>query len=73
MAPCGIAATADSARPLDHGAWVPLMHLLPQAQVPVVQVALPQMAGPKEVYAMGTTLQSLRREGVLVMDALALQ
>ncbi len=45
------------------------MHLLPEAQVPVVQVALPQSAGPKEVFAMGAALQSLRQEGVLVIGS----
>ncbi len=63
----GIAATADAQRPLDHGAWVPLMHVLPQADVPVVQVALPVHADAREVYALGRTLQSLREQGVLIV------
>lgn len=65
----GIDAQPDDKRPFDHGAWVPLMHLFPQANVPVVQVALPTSAGPKEVYAMGAALQSLRAQGVLVMGS----
>ena len=52
-----------------HGAWVPMMHLLPQADVPVVQVALPVGAGPAEVYAMGAALRSLRSQGVLVVGS----
>lgn len=62
----GMPAQGDEARPFDHGAWVPLMHLFPQADVPVVQVALPVGAGPDEVYAMGRALRSLRAQGVLV-------
>ena len=65
----GIAAQGDAARPFDHGAWVPLMHLLPQADLPVVQVALPADAGPAEVYAMGAALRGLRSEGVLVVGS----
>jgi 4,5-DOPA dioxygenase extradiol len=63
----GIAAQADAQRPLDHGTWVPLMHLYPQADVPVVQVALPVGAGPKEVLALGQALSALPGQGVLVM------
>lgn len=57
-------------RPLDHGAWVPLMHLFPEADLPVVQVALP-VGGPAEVYAMGAALRDLRSQGVLVMGRAA--
>ncbi|MDB5947520.1 MAG: Extradiol ring-cleavage dioxygenase, class enzyme subunit [Ramlibacter sp.] len=63
----GIEAQPDPQRPFDHGAWVPLMHLFPQADVPVVQVALPAGWGPAQVYAMGQALQPLRERGVLVI------
>ena len=65
----GVAAQGDAARPFDHGAWVPLMHLFPQADLPVVQVALPVGAGPAEVYAMGAALRSLRDQNVLVVGS----
>ncbi|MEZ2740401.1 DODA-type extradiol aromatic ring-opening family dioxygenase [Comamonas jiangduensis] len=65
----GIAAEADVRRPLDHGAWVPLMHLFPQADVPVVQVALPVGADAHAVYALGQALQSLRAQGVLIIGS----
>lgn len=65
----GIAAQGDADRPLDHGAWVPLMHLFPEAGVPVVQVALPLRWGPAEVLAMGRALRSLRSRGVLVVGS----
>ena len=65
----GVAAQGDSERPFDHGAWVPLMHLFPQADLPVVQVALPVGAGPQDVYALGAALRSLRAQGVLVVGS----
>lgn len=69
LAQAGITAQPDPKRPLDHGAWVPLMHLFPAANVPVVQVALPAGWGPAQVYAMGQALRSLRTQGVLVVGS----
>lgn len=69
LADAGINAQPDAQRPLDHGAWVPLRHLFPQANVPVVQVALPVGYGPEQVLAMGAALQSLRTQGVLVVGS----
>lgn len=67
LADAGIQAQPDARRPLDHGAWVPLMHLFPQADVPVVQVALPVAAGPAEVLALGRALAPLREQGILLV------
>lgn len=65
----GVATQANADRPLDHGAWVPLRHLFPQADVPVVQVALPYEADAAEVFAIGQALATLRSEGVLVVGS----
>lgn len=56
-------------RPMDHGAWVPLMHLFPEADVPVVQISLPVNTGPADVYALGLALRPLRDEGVLLLGS----
>ena len=65
----GLPAGADPERPFDHGCWVPLMHLYPEAQVPVVQVALPAYVGPAEVYAVGQALAPLRAQGILLVGS----
>ena len=65
----GVPAQGDAERPFDHGAWVPLRYLFPQADVPVVQVALPVDAGPAQVYALGAALRGLRSQGVLVVGS----
>jgi 4,5-DOPA dioxygenase extradiol len=69
LAAANISAPLDTERPFDHGAWVPLMHMYPQADVPVVQLALPQGWGPAQVLALGRALQPLRAQGVLVMGS----
>lgn len=69
MAQAGIAAVADGRRPFDHGAWVPLGFLFPQADVPVVQLSLPVHAGPADVYALGQALRDLRGKGILLMGS----
>ncbi len=63
----GLEASLDAQRPFDHGAWVPLMHLYPAADVSVVQVALPAHWEPAQVYELGRALRGLREQGVLLM------
>ena len=56
-------------RGFDHGVWVPLVHLFPEADVPVVQVSLPAPGKPDQVVAMGRRLAPLRDEGVLILGS----
>ncbi|HEY0310441.1 MAG TPA: class III extradiol ring-cleavage dioxygenase [Luteimonas sp.] len=65
----GFDAHVDPARGLDHGAWVPLRYLRPDADVPVLQVSLPIDATPATALRMGEVLAPLRERGVLVVGS----
>ena len=51
---------------LDHGSWSVLTHLYPQADIPVLQLSMPTGLKPEEYFALGSSLKSLRDEGVFV-------
>src|SRR6266545_6091012 len=59
----------DRERGIDHGAWVPLRHMFPYADVPVVQVSLPARAPPEKVIELGRRLASLRDEAVWLVGS----
>lgn len=65
----GIAATPNSIRPRDHGVWMPLLHLYPEADIPVIQLSLPHRANARDIYAIGLALQGLRNEQILLIGS----
>jgi 4,5-DOPA dioxygenase extradiol len=55
-------------RGLDHGAYVPLVAMYPNADVPVLQVSMPRLE-PRELFELGRAFAPLRDEHVLIFGS----
>jgi 4,5-DOPA dioxygenase extradiol len=69
LAAHGFVVDQDTQRGLDHGAWVPLMHLFPSARIPVFQVSMPYDLDTTAAWRLGRALGPMRNNGVLVVGS----
>jgi 4,5-DOPA dioxygenase extradiol len=63
----GLPVRTDAQRGLDHGAWVLLRHLFPQADVPIVPLSIQHHGGPEHAYRVGQALAPLAKQGWLIV------
>jgi 4,5-DOPA dioxygenase extradiol len=65
----GVAASLNPNRGFDHGAWVPLLHMYPEAYIPVVQISMRADLDSDKAHELGRALSPLAEEGVLVIGS----
>jgi 4,5-DOPA dioxygenase extradiol len=65
----GLAPTVVAEHGYDHGVWVPLMLLYPEADVPVVQISVQPALGAAHHLALGRALAALADDGILVIGS----
>lgn len=65
----GFQVDIDTHRDFDHGVWVPLLHMLPFADVPVFQLSMPHALNARKAFALGRALQPLSKQGVMILGS----
>jgi 4,5-DOPA dioxygenase extradiol len=69
LAAQGYTVKDDAEAGFDHGAWVPLLHMYPKADVPVFQLSMRIGDGPEHCFRIGRALAALREQGILIMGS----
>lgn len=69
LASAGLGSEIDPHRGMDHGIWIPLRHMRPQADIPVVCVSLPIGITSAQAFHLGQALAPLRQQSIMIMGS----
>jgi 4,5-DOPA dioxygenase extradiol len=69
LAEAHLPAHANSTRPRDHGVWMPLLHMYPEADIPVIEISLPMNMHADQIYQIGQALAPLREKQILLIGS----
>ncbi len=69
FADANLTAYANNSRPRDHGVWMPLLHMYPEADIPVVEISLPISMTADDIFKIGQTLSVLREQQILLIGS----
>ncbi len=69
IAAAGLPVELDAARGLDHGAWVPLRLMFPDAEIPIIPLSLQSHGGTQQAYRLGQALAPLADRGFLIIGS----
>lgn len=64
-----IAVKLEPTRGLDHGAWVPLMLMYPEADIPVAQLSVQSQLGNAAHYQLGQAISQLQEENIMIIGS----
>jgi len=59
----------QSNRGIDHGVWVPFLHMWPDANIPLLQISIPKNYSNRELFELGEQLAPLSTQGVVIVGS----
>ncbi|WP_254693685.1 class III extradiol ring-cleavage dioxygenase [Shewanella sp. MEBiC00475] len=65
----GIKVNLDATHGWDHGVWIPLRLMYPQANIPIVQISINTCVGTTENYRYGQLIASLKHDNILIIGS----
>lgn len=65
----GFQAAVTNDRGLDHGTWIPLRLMYPEADIPLVRMSVPLQLTPEELFKIGQALAPFHEQGVMILGS----
>ncbi|MFT7053011.1 MAG: 4,5-DOPA dioxygenase extradiol [Psychromonas sp.] len=69
LADNGFSSRLDDHQGWDHGAWIPMKLIYPEANIPIVEVSINSQLSAETHFQLGRALRSLRKQGILILGS----